>query len=183
MVAELLASATSTRGGAEPEEAVPTRLGRGDSVDRYLVERTVGAGGMGVVHAAVDSELQRMVALKVLRPERQIGVGAVVIVPDRIPFFLSRFVESGIGKESEADDAARVAVIGTGRNGFPARFDFHARIFFLILERVGGTDSLVKPEAEAVRIAALAIGFGVSLLVVLLVATLGVPLLESRLIY
>src|SRR5262249_21067181 len=84
---------------------------------------------------------------------------------------------------SEADDAARVAVIGPDRNGLPARSDFHARIFLLILERVGSTDSLVEPEAEAVRIAALAIGFGVSLLVVLPVSALGGPLLESRLVY
>src|SRR5262249_37357153 len=107
----------------------------------------------------------------------------IVIVPDRIPFFLSRFVESGIGKESEADDAARVAVVGAGRNGLPACSNFHAWIFLLILEWGGSTDSFVEPEAEAVGIATLSIGFGVGFLVVPPVAALGVPLLESRLVH
>ncbi len=45
------------------EEALP----RGTLVDRYVVVDRVGQGGMGVVYSAFDPELDRKVALKLLR--------------------------------------------------------------------------------------------------------------------
>ncbi|WP_170320033.1 serine/threonine-protein kinase [Polyangium spumosum] len=44
-------------------------LAPGSAVHRYVVLSRVGAGGMGVVYAAYDPELNRRVALKVLRAE------------------------------------------------------------------------------------------------------------------
>src|SRR5262245_24536328 len=58
-------------GGPWPAEgAAPERLGLGAQVGRYVIVGTVGEGGMGVVYAGYDPELDRKVALKVLRPER-----------------------------------------------------------------------------------------------------------------
>ncbi len=49
----------------------PTRLGPGDSIGRYVVLNELGAGGMGVVLAAYDPELDRKVAVKLVRPDAQ----------------------------------------------------------------------------------------------------------------
>jgi tetratricopeptide (TPR) repeat protein len=40
----------------------------GDCLDRYTVRTRIGAGGMGEVFAAHDAELDRMVAIKVIKP-------------------------------------------------------------------------------------------------------------------
>lgn len=58
---------------APPEHAV-TPLGRGATIGRYVVLGLVGRGGMGEVYAAYDPELDRKVAVKLLRVKPGNGV-------------------------------------------------------------------------------------------------------------
>ena len=44
--------------------------------DRYTVDREIGRGGMALVYLAEDLKLHRKVAIKVLRPELAVSLGA-----------------------------------------------------------------------------------------------------------
>src|SRR5262245_22492006 len=47
----------------------PSSLAPGDQVGRYVIDKRLAAGGMGIVYLADDPELKRKVVLKLLRPE------------------------------------------------------------------------------------------------------------------
>ncbi|WP_224364584.1 serine/threonine-protein kinase [Hyalangium versicolor] len=61
--------ATPPRDSASAPQEVRPRLTSGDRVGRYTVLHVVGAGGMGVVYAAYDPELDRRIALKLVHDE------------------------------------------------------------------------------------------------------------------
>jgi len=50
------------------EIAGVSRIGAGKLIDRYIVLSHIGVGGIGVVYAAYDPDLDRKVAIKLLRP-------------------------------------------------------------------------------------------------------------------
>ncbi len=63
-------SGHSSTSGGEKKPRVALLLLEGDKVGRYVVLHKVGAGGMGVVYAAYDPELDRKVAIKLLLEAR-----------------------------------------------------------------------------------------------------------------
>jgi len=64
-------AATEAQGSGSPEE-----LARGSAIGRYIVLGLVGRGGMGDVYAAYDPELDRKIAVKLLRTKSRAGQGA-----------------------------------------------------------------------------------------------------------
>src|SRR5262245_55785224 len=59
-------AATEISEGRPADRVVPAR---GQTIDRFVVVGVLGAGGMGLVLAAYDPDLDRKVALKLLRSD------------------------------------------------------------------------------------------------------------------
>lgn len=90
LLAATARSAASNSGrGAEPDHEAGTPesrallLRRGATVGRYIVIDLRGSGGMGIVYEAYDPDLDRKVALKLLRPQRaqtarEVGTAALL---------------------------------------------------------------------------------------------------------
>src|SRR6476620_3550678 len=87
---------------------------------KYRVERVLGQGGMGVVVAAMDIQLERMVAIKFLLPEFS-----------QHPEASQRFLrEARAAVKIKSDHVARVIDVGTMDGGSP----------YMVMEYLEGRD-------------------------------------------
>jgi len=67
-------------------------------IGRYAVLRKLGAGGMGVVYAAYDEQLDRKIAIKLVHPDRHADG-----CPDEVPRTIPRGVIRGIYFDLDRD--------------------------------------------------------------------------------
>jgi predicted Ser/Thr protein kinase len=74
---ELVAGLVRTLVSAEPDAKTARTLPRGTNLARYVVLDPIGRGGMGVVYSAYDPELDRKVALKLMRSDLGTSVAGV----------------------------------------------------------------------------------------------------------
>lgn len=106
-----------------------TQLTVGDVIaGKYRIESTIGEGGMGTVLAAVDEQLERPVAIKLLLAEHLAN-----------PEVKARFLrEARAAVKIGSEHVARVYEVGTLPSGAP----------FMVMERLRGSDLASVLERE-----------------------------------
>src|SRR5262249_6018117 len=95
--------------------------GLGDVIcAKYRIDSVVGSGGMGIVMGALDTSLNRPVAIKFLPPDKVTHTGA-----------MERFLrEARAAAAIQSEHVVRVFEVGTLPTGAP----------FIVMERLQGAD-------------------------------------------
>jgi len=120
-----------TDASEDPAPAGPARSVAGLLLGRYRLERTLGQGAYGVVFLAHDPDLERKVALKVLRPRAHASDDA------RERFFrearvLASLLDPSIATVFDVGSAPMAGVLGLGAGD--------DEVFYIVMEYVAGTD-------------------------------------------
>jgi hypothetical protein len=116
---------TNLRKGANASEASPLPK-PGESLDQFVLEDGIGVGGMGAVYRALDAQLDRYVALKILPPEQAID-----------PEVVQRFYQEGrAAARLDHENIARVYSIG-----------HDAAVHYIAFEYIDGTTIRQRVDA------------------------------------
>jgi serine/threonine-protein kinase len=106
---------------------------------KYRIEKVIGQGGMGVVHAARHLERNEQVAIKVLRPLLM-----------NIPGMVARFLREGRAASTiESEHVARVSEVDMLPSGVP----------YMVMEHLEGTDLAALRRARGPIPIAEAVGY------------------------
>src|SRR5262249_44152043 len=105
----------------DPDAAPFGIPGRGEVIaGKYVVDRVLGVGGMGIVMAALHRELGRPVAIKLLQPKVASS-----------PIAVSRFLrEARAAAHLAGEHVARILDVGSLESGIP----------YMVMELLHGTD-------------------------------------------
>ncbi len=137
MVTVLRGSKSSSvrgRGVSQPTGAIPLPT-PGELIDTFRLEEAIGAGGMGAVFRALDTKLERLVALKLLPPEQAADVEVV-----------RRFYQEGrSAAQLDHENIARVYSIG--QDGYLHYIAFEYIEGVTIRHRVEQAGPLPVPES------------------------------------
>ena len=112
----------------------------GKKIGRYKILKSIGEGGMATVYLSEDTNLERQVALKVIRAER--------VTPEQLPRIMERFKREARALAMLSDDPGIVTVYDYG--------EFEGTPYLVMAYMPGGTlkDRLGQPMAyrEAARL-------------------------------
>lgn len=132
-------SSNSSRPVRASAEMIPIPLPRpGDRIESFELEESIGVGGMGAVFRALDTRLDRQVALKILPPEQA-----------HDPEVVQRFYQEGrAAARLDHENIARVYTI-----------DHDAKYHFIAFEYIEGTTIRQRVERNGPMSAGEAINF------------------------
>jgi eukaryotic-like serine/threonine-protein kinase len=131
-------SSLRRKGMPQPPGSIPLPP-PGELIDTFRLEEAIGAGGMGAVYRALDTKLERLVALKLLPPDQAADVEVV-----------RRFYQEGrSAAQLDHENIARVYSIG--QDGYLHYIAFEYIEGVTIRQRVEQDGPM--PVAEAVDIA------------------------------
>src|SRR6516165_9760563 len=124
---------------AGPAAAPAVLPAPGDTVDTFVLEEAIGVGGMGAVFRALDTKLDRQVALKLLPPDQALD-------PEVVPRF---YQEGRSAARLDHENIARVFSIGQDGPFHYIAFEYiEGETVRQRVERTGAV-----PVAEAVNVA------------------------------